>query len=193
MLTELHPTTRMVATTGDDDNNSWQDGAGGGMEVYVVGDDESSGTQDSFSVYTLATSTWADGPALPSQAGRMKPLLVADEAIVREFCRAFLLPSERPRILQFVGRKKYAPEGKMKTGTVILERVVMRFDKGRASEDAFVRELRKFEILAAAGMYADSKKGISSSPPPSSSYVSTTTSTSTTIIETKWTVAYVTA
>ena len=39
MLTELHPTTRMVATTGDDDNNSWQDGAGGGMEVYVVGDD----------------------------------------------------------------------------------------------------------------------------------------------------------
>jgi hypothetical protein len=39
LLEDLHPATRMVATTGDDDNSSWQDGAGGGMEVYVVGGD----------------------------------------------------------------------------------------------------------------------------------------------------------
>ena len=38
-LTELAPTTRMIATTGDDDNGSWQDGDGGGHEVYVVRDD----------------------------------------------------------------------------------------------------------------------------------------------------------
>lgn len=35
-LTELDPTTRMVATTGDDDFGRWQDGTGGGHEVYVV-------------------------------------------------------------------------------------------------------------------------------------------------------------
>ncbi len=35
-LTELDPATRMVATTGDDDNGNWQDGTGGGHEVYVV-------------------------------------------------------------------------------------------------------------------------------------------------------------
>jgi hypothetical protein len=37
VLQDLHPSTRMVATTGDDDGNSWQDGSGSGMEVYVVG------------------------------------------------------------------------------------------------------------------------------------------------------------
>ena len=36
VLSDLHPATRMVATTADDDNASWQDGAGGGMEVYIV-------------------------------------------------------------------------------------------------------------------------------------------------------------
>ncbi|MCO4773651.1 MAG: hypothetical protein KDA24_26700 [Deltaproteobacteria bacterium] len=35
-LTELDPQTRMVATTGDDDNGNWQDGSNGGHEVYVV-------------------------------------------------------------------------------------------------------------------------------------------------------------
>ncbi len=39
VVTELHPDTRMVATTADDDGHSWQDGSGSGMEVYVVGTD----------------------------------------------------------------------------------------------------------------------------------------------------------
>jgi len=39
LIAELHPSTRMVATTADDDGHSWQDGSGSGMEVYVVGTD----------------------------------------------------------------------------------------------------------------------------------------------------------
>jgi len=35
-LTELDPTTRMVATTADDDGGDWQNGSGGGHEVYIV-------------------------------------------------------------------------------------------------------------------------------------------------------------
>jgi hypothetical protein len=35
-LRELDPATRLVATTGDDDSGDWQDGTGGGHEVYIV-------------------------------------------------------------------------------------------------------------------------------------------------------------
>jgi len=35
-LTELDPETRLVATTGDDDSGDWQDGTGGGHEVYII-------------------------------------------------------------------------------------------------------------------------------------------------------------
>ena len=36
-LSELHPASRMVATIADNDGNDWQNGAGGGLEVYIVG------------------------------------------------------------------------------------------------------------------------------------------------------------
>jgi hypothetical protein len=39
VIDELHPVTRIVATVGDDDNGTWQDGGGGGHEVYAVGSD----------------------------------------------------------------------------------------------------------------------------------------------------------
>ena len=42
-------------------------------------------------------------------------------------------------------------------GTLILERTVLRFDKGQESENKFIRELRKFEILADNGMYVEPK------------------------------------
>ena len=35
VVTELSSTTRMVTVTSDDDNQSYQDGASGGMEVWV--------------------------------------------------------------------------------------------------------------------------------------------------------------
>lgn len=38
-LTELHPSSRMVATTGDNDNGDWQGGGNGGLEVYIVAAD----------------------------------------------------------------------------------------------------------------------------------------------------------
>ena len=75
------------------------------------------------------------------------PTLLVDEEAARHFCRTFLLPYARPRILQCVARKKYA-NGEMNMGTLILERTVLRFDKGQESEDKFIRELRKFEILS---------------------------------------------
>lgn len=36
ILGELHPGVRMVATVGDDDGGDWQDGGGGGLEVYAT-------------------------------------------------------------------------------------------------------------------------------------------------------------
>jgi hypothetical protein len=35
-VSELHPGVRMVVTVGDDDRGDWQDGGGGGLEVYAV-------------------------------------------------------------------------------------------------------------------------------------------------------------
>ena len=35
-VSELHPENRMVATIGDDDGGTWQDGGNGGLEVYIV-------------------------------------------------------------------------------------------------------------------------------------------------------------
>jgi hypothetical protein len=40
-INELHPSQRMVALTGDDDNLDWQGGSGGGLEVYLIGGDGS--------------------------------------------------------------------------------------------------------------------------------------------------------
>jgi len=41
VVTELHPDQRLVALTADDDNNSWRDGAGSGIEIFAVtGDGE---------------------------------------------------------------------------------------------------------------------------------------------------------
>ena len=39
VITELHPDQRLLALTADDDNNSWRDGAGGGIEVFAVAGD----------------------------------------------------------------------------------------------------------------------------------------------------------
>jgi hypothetical protein len=36
ILGELHSSSRMVATTGDNDGGEWQQGSNGGLEVYVV-------------------------------------------------------------------------------------------------------------------------------------------------------------
>ncbi len=38
-VTELHPESRMVATIGDNDGGNWQDGGGGGLEVYIAAAD----------------------------------------------------------------------------------------------------------------------------------------------------------
>ena len=100
------------------------------------------------------------------------PTLLVDEEAARQFCRTFLLPYARPRILQCVARKKYA-NGEMNMGTLILERAVLRFDKGQESEDKFIRELRKFDILADNGMYVEPKVK--------------------TVIKPQWTVPYITA
>ncbi|MCP4873359.1 MAG: hypothetical protein GY898_32105 [Proteobacteria bacterium] len=36
LVGELHPGVRMLATVGDDDGGDWQDGGGGGLEVYAT-------------------------------------------------------------------------------------------------------------------------------------------------------------
>eukprot|EP00977_Amphora_coffeiformis_P004160 scaffold846_cov168-Amphora_coffeaeformis.AAC.17 len=86
----------------------------------------------------------------------MMNALLPDEAATRDFCRNFLLPHPNcPRLLQCVARKKYAkddPDADWQgPDCAILERTVLYFDRGQASEDAFIRELRKMEILANAG------------------------------------------
>jgi hypothetical protein len=35
-ISELHPQSRMVATIGDNDGGNWQEGGGGGLEVYIA-------------------------------------------------------------------------------------------------------------------------------------------------------------
>lgn len=103
-------------------------------------------------------------------------LLLVDEEEARQFCRSFLQPYKRPRILQCIARKKYS-NGAMKMDNVILERTVLRFDRGQESEDKFIRELKKMEILADAGIYVEPSKGASAE----------------TTIRPKWIVPYITA
>ena len=71
--------------------------------------------------------------------------LLADEEAVRTFCREYLLPYKKPRLVQLVARRKYS-DGQLEVGTLILERFVLSFDKGQTSEDEFVRTIRKFEV-----------------------------------------------
>lgn len=113
----------------------------------------------------------------------MNSLLVNEED-AREFCRAFLLPYRKPRLLEYVARNKYAPttttttiaggekQQRLSKSSKILDRKILSFDDDRG-EDNFIPELRKLEVLAAAGMFTDRK---SDAPIP---------------IE--WTVVYVTA
>lgn len=103
-------------------------------------------------------------------------LLVNEEA-ARHFCRKFLLPYKRPRIMQCIARKKYS-DNSMKMGNIILERIFLRFDQGQQSEDAFIRELLKMSILADAGMYIEPSKPNEASK--------------TTTIKQEWMVPYIT-
>lgn len=87
-------------------------------------------------------------------------LLIVDENAAREFCRTFLLPyPSHPRLLQCVARKKYAKDDTQQQwqgpGLILLERSIIYFDKGQASEDAFIRALRKIQVLADAGLYTN--------------------------------------
>ncbi len=106
-----------------------------------------------------------------------KRSLLVDEEAARQFRRSYLIPYRKPRILQCVGRKKYS-EGFMKTGTVICERTVLRFDGEQESEDAFIRELVKMDILANAGFFVEPSKCKKLAP---------------TSIKPEWMVPYVTA
>ena len=83
--------------------------------------------------------------------------LLVNEEEAREFCRKVLLRYKCPRLVQCMARKKYS-EGQLQSQMLILERTILHFDKGQESEDDFIRELRKYEILANAGMYRDKKK-----------------------------------
>lgn len=86
--------------------------------------------------------------------------LLVDEDAARHFCREFLLPYPQcPRLLQCVARKKYAKDDPQQEwhgpGLILLERTILYFDQGQASEDAFVRALRKIQVLADAGLYTN--------------------------------------
>lgn len=107
-----------------------------------------------------------------------KPSLLVDEEAARQFCRSFLLPYERPRIIQFIARRKYS-DNSMKAAKIILEQKVLRFDQGQKSEDAFIQELLKMSILADAGIYVESSK--------SNKVAAATT------IKQEWMVPYITA
>lgn len=90
-------------------------------------------------------------------------LLLIDIDPARNFCRNFLLPFPgNPRLLQLVARKKYAKDNKdaewQGPGLIILERTILYFDKGQASEDAFVQALRKIQVLADAGWYTNPRQ-----------------------------------
>lgn len=90
--------------------------------------------------------------------------LLIDEDVARGFCRNFLLSYPKcPRLLQCVARKKYAKDDPDAEewhgpGLILLERTILYFDQGQESEDAFIRELRKIEVLAEAGFYRNPRK-----------------------------------
>jgi len=87
----------------------------------------------------------------------MKTLL-ADEDEARKFARTFLLPYGKPRLFQCVARKKYTNGGtQLGRGQYILEQRILDFDDEERAEERFIRELRKAEVLAQAGMYTDEK------------------------------------
>lgn len=83
-------------------------------------------------------------------------LLLADENETRRFVREYLLPFRKARLLQLAARNKYADDRKLGRPLYILERHILDFggDSTKA-EDRFVRELRKCEALATAGLYTD--------------------------------------
>lgn len=123
--------------------------------------------------------------------------LVADEEAARHFCRTYLLPYKNPHILQLCARRKYAthttmPENNkkhdmmMSSSVIILERIDLGFDKGQESEDLFIRELNKMDILANAGFYTErSKKGTSGGVEDDNSRAK--------ILKAEWMVPYITA
>jgi len=91
--------------------------------------------------------------------------LLIDEEETRLFCRSFLIPYHRPRLLYCNARNKYA-QGQLSTATRILERTIVRFDAIYANnitnrtlqlEDNFIHEIKKIQALAAAGLYTDRK------------------------------------
>ena len=54
--------------------------------------------------------------------------------------------------LAMLARKKYSDE-QLKMQCLILKRTVLRFDQGQVSEDKFIRELLKMDVLAENGLY----------------------------------------
>ena len=97
-------------------------------------------------------------------------------------CRSY---SKCPRLLQCVARNKYAKDDPgadwQGPGLVILDRTVLYFDQGQVSEDAFIRALRKIEVLAnAGGIYTTNPRDSGSSKPEHS-------------IPLAWMVVYITA
>jgi len=84
-------------------------------------------------------------------------LLLVDENETRRFVRDFLLPFQKARLFQCLARNKYVDDRKLGRSQYILERHILDFggDAPIKAEDRFVRELRKCEALAAAGMYTD--------------------------------------
>jgi len=83
--------------------------------------------------------------------------LVPDEEAARHFCRTYLLPYKNPHILNLAARKKYSNDT-MSKPVVILERIVLSFDKEMESEDLFIQELKKMNILANAGFYTEPER-----------------------------------
>jgi hypothetical protein len=86
-------------------------------------------------------------------------LLLVDEHEARRFYNEFLLPWGKSRLLQNSARQKYAPpDHDLGTKKCFqLDRVILRM--GEATEDRFIHELRRFQVLAQGGMY----KGTSTS------------------------------
>lgn len=83
--------------------------------------------------------------------------MLTDEEAARQFCRDYLLPSKKPRLLQLNARKKYS-DGNLTKGCFIFERTVLPFDKGQQSEDKFILELRKMDVLLSNGLYTQQQK-----------------------------------
>lgn len=83
--------------------------------------------------------------------------MLTDEEAARQFCRDYLLPSKKPRLLQLNAREKYS-DGNLTKGCFIFERTVLPFDKGQQSEDKFILELRKMDVLLSNGLYTQQQK-----------------------------------